>query len=143
MSVIQVTPVDALGLLKDDENSVLIDVRTPEEFIFVGNVDATKFNNRMILLPWQLLPNMDENPEFSNSLSDSIKEILGNDSKDNKLVFMCKVGGRSGQAAQYALNLGYKNCYNITNGFEGDLNDKGHRGEINGWKASKLDWRQR
>ena len=37
---------------------------------------------------------------------------------------------------------GYKNCFNITNGFEGDANENNQRGKINGWKALNLPWLQ-
>jgi len=38
--------------------------------------------------------------------------------------------------------LGYKHCYNIAEGFEGDKDDAGHRGTIGGWKVHGLPWVQ-
>ena len=37
---------------------------------------------------------------------------------------------------------GFKACYNVAGGFEGDLDENGHRGRKNGWKAGGLPWRQ-
>ncbi|MHB1436214.1 MAG: rhodanese-like domain-containing protein, partial [Thiobacillus sp.] len=38
---------------------------------------------------------------------------------------------------------GRGNCYNVLEGFEGDLNKAtGHRNEINGWKYRGLPWTQ-
>ena len=71
MSVIQINAQDAFELLKKDQNSILIDVRTFEEFNFVGIVNGVSFNNRMTLLPWQILPSMNENPDFAISLEKS------------------------------------------------------------------------
>lgn len=143
MSVIQINPKEAFELLKNDQNSVLIDVRTFEEFTFVGLADSQAFDDRMLALPWQVFPSMQENPEFGEKLEDSLKDFFGNAIEEIKLVFMCRSGGRSMAAANYSLNLGYKNCYNLTGGFEGDLDQSYHRGNINGWKAANLPWRQR
>lgn len=136
MNIKLATPKDAFEMLKNQKNSFLVDVRTNEEFIFVGMVDASQFENRMLLNPWQNLPQMQQNPEFANNLITKIPY-------DSTLFFLCKTGGRSGQSAEFASNLGYQNCYNIINGFEGDLNNDGQRGKINGWKASNLPWGQR
>ena len=137
MSVIQINAQDAFERLKKDQNSILIDVRTFEEFNFVGIVNAAQFNNRMTLLPWQILPNMNENPDFAVSLEKAAPK------KDVHIFFLCRSGARSSQAANYATNLGYENCYNITSGFEGDLDQDQQRGKINGWKANNLPWRQK
>ena len=33
-------------------------------------------------------------------------------------------------------------CVNVAEGFEGDLDGERHRGNLNGWKARGLSWRQ-
>ena len=37
---------------------------------------------------------------------------------------------------------GFSHAYNISGGFEGDVDQERHRGNRNGWKASGLPWRQ-
>lgn len=144
MTVSQINPKDAFETLKNDSNSVLIDVRTKEEFIFIGTVKCEDFENRMILLPWQNLPNMSENQDFDFSFNEELKKLFHESTiKELKLFFICRSGSRSNQAANHASNLGFKNCYNIIGGFEGELDSKNHRGNINGWKASNLPWQQR
>ena len=143
MPVTQITASDAFDLLKNDANSVLIDVRTHEEFNFVGLVDSSSFNDRMALLPWQIFPRMEENPEFAAGLEKFLKKIFDEKFRDAKIIFICRTGGRSNQAANYANNIGYKSCYNLVSGFEGDLDQQEQRGKINGWKANKLPWRQK
>lgn len=142
-SVTQITPVEAFDLLQKDPHSVLVDVRTAEEFNFVGTADAAAFANRMILLPWQTLPGMQINPNFEDQLAAETAKLFGDKAEEAKIIFMCRSGARSQQAATQALILGYQNCYNLTGGFEGDVNSEGHRGKVNGWKASSLAWRQR
>lgn len=136
MNIKSATPKDAFEMLKNQKNSFLVDVRTNEEFNFVGMVDASNFENRILLNPWQILPQMQLNPNFAKNLTSQIPF-------DCNLFFICKTGGRSAQSAEFAFGLGYQNCYNVVNGFEGDLNDDSQRGKINGWKASNLPWRQR
>lgn len=143
MSVKQISAQDAFELLKKDPNSILVDVRTFEEFNFVGFVNPVEFNNRLVLLPWQLYPEMNENPEFAQNLEASLEKALGEKAKDAKILFLCRTGGRSNAAAHFAENLGHKECYNITAGFEGDLNKNEQRGNVSGWKASHLPWRQK
>lgn len=148
MTVTQINPTQAFELLKNDENSLLVDVRTFEEFHFVGFVVSEDFQNRLALLPWQVFPEMQNNPEFDEGIEDALKNFFGENFKEEKLeeltiIFTCRTGGRSNAAAQHCLNLGYKNCYNLSSGFEGDLDQNSQRGKINGWKAENLPWRQK
>ena len=136
MLVEQISPQNAFELLKNQKDSVLVDVRTNEELSFVGIVNASFFENRIILLPWQTLPQMQINQNFANELTAKID-------KNKEVLFLCRSGARSSQSANLALSLGFKKCYNITNGFEGDLDSKNHRGLVNGWKASNLPWEQK
>lgn len=142
-SVIQITPLEAFELLKNDHNSLLVDVRTFEEFNFVGTVNPSEFNNRMILLPWQLMPSMEVNDNFEDKFKAEATKLFGDKAEDAKIIFMCRTGARSYQAANQGLMFGYKNCYNLANGFEGDFNELSQRGKVNGWKANSLPWRQK
>lgn len=142
-SVIQINPSEAFELLKSDTNSVLVDVRTVEEFNFVGTANPVEFGNRMILAPWQIMPRMELNHDFSAILEEELEKLFGDKALDVKIFFLCRTGGRSNQAANQALNLGYKNCYNVSFGFEGEFNELSQRGKLNGWKAESLPWRQK
>ena len=57
-------------------------------------------------------------------------------------MFICRSGGRSRMAAIEMTSHGFKNCFNVSGGFEGDHNAEGHRGTVDGWKFSKLPWKQ-
>jgi rhodanese-related sulfurtransferase len=85
---------------------------------------------------------MTMNESFTDKLTSLISESFPKQQPDQiNLLFLCRSGSRSFEAAMFMSDLGY-NCYNITNGFEGKVNDLGHRGTINGWKAENLPWRQ-
>lgn len=142
MSVIQIAATDAFNLLQKEKNSVLVDVRTFEEFNFVGTADPIEFNGRMILSPWKLTMTMRENPDFAQNLEETLNKLFGEKAKEAKIFFLCRSGGRSDAAARFMNSLGYNNCFNISGGFEGDINNAGQRGTISGWKSEKLPWKQ-
>ncbi len=131
-----ISAADAWDLLSQDSASQLIDVRTPAEWQFAGIADLSPVGKRAITLPWLNYPNFDVNQSFIPQF-----EALGIP-KETKLFFICKIGGRAQAAAAAMTSCGYKNCYNVLYGMEGDHNDKGQRGKVNGWKASKLPWGQ-
>ncbi len=132
---------DAYEALKNND-SVLVDVRTDAEHIFVGQVDLSKISGKVILLPWKTFPAMAINPRFQITLEKELNGLATGDIRDLKLIFMCRSGARSLEAAMYCTQLGFKNCYNLISGFEGRSNDKGHRSTIDGWKAENLPWKQ-
>lgn len=142
MQIFEIEAKEAFDKLQQ-ENSVLIDVRTDAEFIFVGQVDSSALNKEAILLPWKIFPNMNLNPRFQIMIERALKERFGENNLTNlDLIFMCRSGARSFDAARFMAELGYQNCYNLVHGFEGDSDENGHRGNINGWKANNLPWRQ-
>ena len=79
---------------------------------------------------------MDINPEFQTEITAACPD------KEAKLLFLCRSGVRSIDAAISATEAGYKNAYNILEGFEGDQDDQGHRGRLGGWRFSGLPWKQ-
>lgn len=142
MSVEQVTAEEAFLKLSSQKNTVLIDVRTDAEFSFVGIADLHQIEADLILLPWNTFPTMAPNPDFGTKLEKTLLEKFGENRHEAQLIFICRSGARSQQAATYMIQLGYDNCFNLTSGFEGDLDSSSHRGNLSGWKASNLPWRQ-
>ena len=131
-----VTVEETWKALQENEQAVLIDVRTRAEWAFVGLCDLSSIGKTPLLVSWQEFPTMDINPSFADS-------IMGqNIPKSAPLYFLCRSGVRSQAAAATMQAAGYEQCYNILSGFEGDRDQKGHRGKIGGWKASGLPWMQ-
>jgi rhodanese-related sulfurtransferase len=145
MSVAHIEAITAFKIIANEPDSMIVDVRTFEEFNFVGFIDLSKVKDgkkKLLMLPWRLYPKMDYNPNFQMILEEFLNNNFAHP-KEVKIIFICRSGSRSNQAAAYFLDLGYKNCYNIIGGFEGELNQENKRGNINGWKASNLDWGQK
>ena len=142
MLVQQISASDAFSKLQNEKNVALIDVRTDAEFTFVGTADLRSTAGHLILLPWKVFPGMDLNPNFTTALEKALLEKFGEARFEAQLIFICLSGGRSQQAAMHITQLGYENCFNLIGGFEGEADSAGHRGNISGWKASNLPWRQ-
>jgi rhodanese-related sulfurtransferase len=57
-------------------------------------------------------------------------------------MFLCRSGVRSHHAAAAATQAGWKSAYNVLEGFEGDKDADGHRGNLGGWRKAGLPWLQ-
>ena len=135
-----VTSKRAWEILSSDSNSILVDVRTSAEFSYVGITDLSSLQKSPLLIEWVQFPNGRKNPTFEQELTDQLSSIGADEG--STILFLCRSGARSNAAATAATTLGYSNCFNISDGFEGDLDANHHRGMINGWRASNLPWRQ-
>ncbi|MBQ4875048.1 MAG: rhodanese-like domain-containing protein [Rickettsiaceae bacterium H1] len=116
------------------KNSFLIDVRTEEEWKFVGVPNLEQIEKKVCCLSWRLYPEMKINQNFIEKISGMFAD------KQTPLLFICRSGYRSLEAASMVLREGYRTCYNIKDGFEGDLDRKNRRNNINGWKFNDLPW---
>jgi rhodanese-related sulfurtransferase len=120
----ELKPQEAFDALQH-EGFILVDVRSQAELDLVGRVPNAHH------IEWAFYPGMVPNPEFATQLSDF--------DKANKIIFMCRTGGRSHNAAVVASQFGYT-AYNMAEGFEGEANAQKQRTLINGWKFAKLPW---
>ena len=75
------------------------------------------------------------NPDF-------LAQLQARAPADAPVLFLCRSGARSHDAAIAATAAGYTQCYNVLEGFEGDRDAHGHRGALNGWQAAGLPWQQ-
>jgi rhodanese-related sulfurtransferase len=121
------TPMEVYDVLQKTEHAVLVDVRSSAELELVGKVPDT------VHIEWAFYPGMIANSDFAAHLSMQVdKEAL--------VIFMCRTGGRSHNAATLASSLGYTEAYNMLEGFEGEANAEKQRTLINGWRHAGLPW---
>ena len=132
-----VAPSDVWRALRDDPEAQMVDVRTDAEWNFVGIADLSTAGKTPALIPWQVFPSMQVNPGFVDQLKQAGLK------PEHKIYFLCRSGVRSMAAAQAAMAAGFAQSFNIADGFEGPPSAEGHRGEVAGWKADHLPWRQR
>jgi rhodanese-related sulfurtransferase len=149
------TPREAYAMWQVNPEGVhIIDVRTFEEYIFVGHADMAR--NIPLLFPkFELPPAGQElkaapargappgcsgvpNPEF-------VPAIQARFSSTDTLLMMCATGGRAAMAVNQLAQAGFVTVYNVINGLEGDMvNDPGsvYHGKRmrNGWKNLGLPW---
>ncbi|MGQ5521713.1 rhodanese-like domain-containing protein [Chitinimonas sp. PSY-7] len=122
-------PDEAHALLASMPAARLIDVRTHAEWQFVGTPENA------IKIEWKCWPGMTPNPNFLEQLKHQVD-------KEQALFFLCRTGARSHDAATMAASHGFSECYNVLEGFEGEHNPAGQRGQVNGWKGRGLPWSQ-
>lgn len=131
-----VTPEAAWEALRTQPDAVLVDVRSDAEWSFVGLPDLASLGKDVVRAAWATFPGMKPNPEFAATVA---AQGVG---PDKAVYFLCRSGVRSAAAARALTAQGYARCYNITGGFEGDLDAQRHRGQVNGWKLAGLPWSQ-
>ncbi len=119
-------PGEAYALQK--AGAMLVDVRSRAELNFVGRIPGS------VEIEWKSYPGMLPNPDFVQQLTQKVPQGV-------KVMFICRSGGRSHDAALAALQAGYK-AYNVLEGFEGDLDASGHRNSVGGWRTAGLPWTQ-
>ncbi|WP_341759944.1 rhodanese-like domain-containing protein [Candidatus Endowatersipora endosymbiont of Watersipora subatra] len=140
-SQLEVTPSFCFKELMSHDQAILVDVRTRAEWSFVGIPDIQTTQKKLILQQWQTYPDMSVNHQFAETLLAELKNI-GLKKHDPHLFFLCRSGVRSLAAARLMKTKGYLNTFNVKDGFEGPLDENGQRGQVKGWKAEGLPWRQ-
>ena len=121
------SPHEAHALLQQS-GARLVDVRSRAELDFVGRIPGS------VEIEWKSYPGMLPNSNFVQQLTQQVPT-------DARVMFICRSGGRSHEAALAARQAGYK-AYNVLEGFEGDRDPSGHRNTVGGWRAARLPWTQ-
>ena len=115
-----VTAREAYEKWKADPGKVkIIDVRTPEEYLFVGHPTmAWKIPVAIQIYEWDA--ETEEVPhEAARGFCLSLSEVA---KPDDTLMLMCRSGGRSAIAVNMLAQAGFRHAYNIVDGMEGDAN---------------------
>jgi len=119
----QIPSKEVEDYVKDNPKTVLLDVRTEEEWNSDGKPDGKK-----ILLKTHFLTIQFADKTFNQNFIEDFKKL--NIEKDHEILTMCMGGVRSQSTAELLTKEGY-NCVNISDGFLGNS-------ENPGWKKSGL-----
>lgn len=135
LSIVDFSSSECWDFLQNNKaNSYLIDVRSKEEWQETGVPDLSSLKIETKLISWLFFtPFIHKNDNFIERLNSEFPD------KKVNLIFICKSGGRSQQAAEAASNNGYENIFNIKDGFEGNMFDENLINlKQNGWLHSNL-----
>ena len=135
-----VTPAECWAALEGDD-AFLVDVRTSAEWNFVGFPLTPDNRAQPVFAEWQTYPSMSIDGSFGARLASAIGAAGG--TAQSQVYFLCRSGARSMASAAALTGEGFENCFNILDGFEGPPDEEGHRGQVAGWKAAGLPWRQK
>ena len=128
-------PKMAVERLNENPEAVLIDVRTQAEHKYVG------YPENSILIPWFDEPDLESNPDaFYESVLSALSERT--DVMDTELILICRSGFRSNEALKCLQSKGFTCVSHVASGFEGDLDENDHRGNLNGWRHDGMPWMQ-
>ncbi|MDC0075546.1 rhodanese-like domain-containing protein [Candidatus Thioglobus sp.] len=128
-------PKMAVERMNKNPEAVLIDVRTRAEHKYVG------FPVNSILIPWFDEPDLESDPDAFYA---SVIAELSNrsDVMDTELILICRSGFRSNEALKCLQSKGFTCVSHVASGFEGDLDENDHRGNLNGWRNDGMPWSQ-
>ena len=120
-------PLEAWEVLHHAPGAKLIDTRTRAEWDWVGRIPGA------IEIEWQTYPDGQPNSSFLAQLKRQVDP-------ESLVLFICRSGVRSHHAACLATEAGYTECYNVLEGFEGNVDANGQRGKQGGWRLAGLPW---
>ena len=148
-----VTPRQAYEMMQKTPDLYVIDVRTPWEFQFVGhikgayNIPSNFVSTRFTAKGHSYVYSGREitakkgryqwvrNPDFFYYVGKLVK----ND-PHAKILLYCRSAHRSPYVADRLVKAGYKNVYNMTEGFEGGFGDSPYRRMTDGWQHAGLPY---
>ncbi len=128
--ILNLKPPAAWQFMQEHPQAVLIDVRTTCEHLFVGRPVGA------VLVPLKDGLPMEPNPNFVSM----VREIVPDPA--TPILFLCRSGHRSMEAAKIMAEQGYRTLINIDEGFEGPLDENKHRSTLGGWRFHGLPWEQ-
>jgi len=128
-------PKIAVERLQNNPQALFVDVRSKAEYKYVG------YPENSILIPWIDDPDWEPNPEVFSDLV--MQELDGRENlSDTEIILICRSGFRSNEALKCLENKGFTQVSHVASGFEGDLDENDHRGNLNGWRHDGMPWSQ-
>lgn len=117
--------------IKATPDALFIDVRMEIESLYVGRPPG------VVNIAWYEYPELTPQREAFVS---SVEREAGR--KDRPVYLICRSGKRTVDAANALDAAGFSDVTNITEGFEGELDEKFHRSTNSGWRYAGLPWEQ-
>jgi len=115
----KILSIEAYDMLQTVPNTFLIDVRTRAEYQFVGHPF------KAYLFPYRFFTSHfaqgEGKPGYQPGSKNKafVEQIAKVFKKTDNLLILCRDGERSALAAKDLINAGFKNVFDVTDGFEG------------------------
>jgi rhodanese-related sulfurtransferase len=122
----KISSKEAWSFLERELEAVLVDVRTPQEWHSIGRPDLSLIKKEVAFISWGVFVENNQESDFISTLQKLVKD------KNIPVLFICRSGIRSDSAARCAIENGYKECFNVIDGFEGNALDS------RGWRRNLL-----
>ena len=107
----QIKSSEIKKFVESNPNTILLDVRTEDEWNTVGKPDTKDLGIKSFFIT------ISQDPSFLDNVKQNID-------KEEQVLVMCAAGGRSIIAANLLSNEGY-NALNVSDGFSGNGQDPG------------------
>jgi len=141
-----VEPIEAYEMVVNNDDVYILDVRTAEEWNWVGHPGENKLgegaelDGHVLNVSYMIYHDGYHKGDVlivNRKFVKHVEKLLGDEAV---IITMCRSGGRSVSAAIALEKAGFTNVYNMLTGFEGDTDAAGYR-TVNGWKnVSEDDW---
>jgi rhodanese-related sulfurtransferase len=138
-----VTAKEAYAMYQKNPDKIkILDCRTPQEYAFAGHAPmAVNVPSKFMVYKWDAKKKMyvmKNNRKFVRQVKKVFKPT-------DTILVMCRSGSRSAQSVNRLAKAGYKQVYNIVDGFEGDKikdpKSPNHGKRLkNGWRNSGAPW---
>lgn len=130
-----VTSQEAYDMINIGE-ATIIDVRTLEEYVFVGSPALVAGGDPVAyLIPWEHLEGVDDNGDKIYKINPDFDALVENTfgyDKDQALIIICRSGNRSTYAAERMEQIGFTNVYEVDNKIKETTSYPGGRGGFQG-----------
>ena len=124
-------PRTAWDEIQRTPDALFLDVRMEIESLYVGRPPG------VVHVSWYEYPELAPNPE---RFVEAVEREAGR--KNRPIYLICRSGKRTVDAANALEAAGFTDVTNITEGFEGDLDEHFHRSTRSGWRFHGLPWEQ-
>lgn len=136
-AVPELDPSEAYAFLQRHPRAVLLDVRSRVEHDYVGRPLGA------VHVAWQEFPTWEVNPRFVDEVRATLASLRPDCAPEEiPVLAICRSGARSRAAAAALMRAGFRETYNVAEGFEGVKDAHNHRNTVNGWRARGLPWEQ-
>ena len=139
-----VYPSEADYMVEND-GAFILDVRTPQEWNWVGHPGKNKsgdgeyLEGNVLNVAYKVYHEGYSKGDVLIVNTQFVKDVKRLLNKDDVIITMCRSGQRSESAADALEDAGFTNVYNMETGFEGATDTDGYR-SLDGWKVDDLPY---